>query len=79
MGERKQYYSLDLAKFICAVLIIILHTSPFASYSGILDFGFRSIITVIAVPFFFVSSGFLFFEKMNSLPNDKRNQYFFKY
>lgn len=76
--ERKQYGALDLAKFIAAILIIVLHTNPFSSYSSILNFGFRSIITVIAVPFFFITSGFLFCTKLNSL-NEDRSSYFKNY
>lgn len=65
--ERKQYYSLDVAKFIAALSVIILHTAPFQSYSGALNYGFRNIVTVVAVPFFFITSGFLFFSKLNAL------------
>lgn len=75
----KQYKSLDLAKFISAILIIVLHTAPFASYSKILTFGFRNIITVIAVPFFFLTSGFLAFKKIDALDKDKRGAYVFQY
>lgn len=75
MSERKQYGALDLAKFIAAILIIVLHTSPFSSYSSILNFGFRNIVTIIAVPFFFITSGFLFCTKLNSLSEDKGNYY----
>ena len=59
----KQYKSIDLFKFLGAFLIIILHTAPFSSYSKVLTFGLRNIITPIAVPFFFVASGFLTCEK----------------
>lgn len=75
----KQYKSLDVAKFIAAVLIIILHTAPFSSYSKILTFGIRNIATVVAVPFFFVTSGFLFFKKYDALPADKQKQYIRQY
>ncbi|MBO5907600.1 MAG: acyltransferase [Clostridia bacterium] len=75
----KQYKSLDLAKFVSAILIIILHTAPFATYSNVLNFGFRNIITVIAVPFFFLTSGFLAFKKIDSLEKGKRNAYVFQY
>lgn len=75
----KQYRSLDLAKFLCAILIIVLHTAPFASYSRALTFGFRNIVTVIAVPFFFLTSGFLAFKKINSLADEKRGAYVFSY
>lgn len=75
MSERKQYGALDLAKFIAAILIIVLHTSPFSSYNSILNFGFRSIVTIIAVPFFFITSGFLFCTKLNSLNEGKGTYY----
>lgn len=75
----KQYKSLDLAKFVCAILIIILHTAPFSSYSKALTFGFRNIVTVIAVPFFFLTSGFLFFKKLNTLAPEKQNDYLLYY
>jgi len=75
----KQYKTLDFAKFVCAILVIIIHTAPFSSYSSILDFGFRNIITVIAVPFFFLTSGFLAFKKLDSLDIEKKKTYIFQY
>lgn len=79
MHLRKRYVSLDIAKFICAWLIIILHTAPLASYSKMLSFGIRMIITVVAVPFFFASSGFLFFSKYNALTGVERKKYLLDY
>lgn len=79
MENRKQYRSLDAAKFVCASLIIILHTAPFSSYSSVLNFGFRNIITVVAVPFFFMTSGFLLFTKLNTLQSAEKSSYFKKY
>ncbi len=76
---RKQYSSLDLAKFICAILIIILHTAPLSSYSRLLTMGLRSIITVVAVPFFFITSGFLLFQKLNTLDAAEQKAYFIRY
>ena len=75
----KQYKSLDFAKFVCAILIIIIHTAPFASYSTALTFAFRNVITVIAVPFFFLTSGFLAFKKLDSLENGAKHGYIVKY
>ena len=79
MSERKQYKSLDVAKFISALLIIIIHTAPFSSYSKVLTFGFRNIVCVIAVPFFFFTSGFLAFKKLNSLEEEKKKEYIKSY
>ena len=75
----KQYKSIDLAKFVCAILIIILHTAPFASYSRVLTVGFRNIITPIAVPFFFVASGFIAFKKIDGLAGQEQTQYVIKH
>lgn len=56
----KSFVTLDIAKFLCAVLVIALHANPFESFSKVLAFADRHIITVVAVPFFFMCSGFLF-------------------
>ena len=77
--ERKQHRSLDLAKFIAAILIIILHTAPMQSYSGVLNYGFRHIVTIIAVPFFFITSGYLCFSKLNELDGEQQKSYMYKY
>ena len=69
--SRKNYWSLDIAKFICAVLIISAHfASEWGKFPKIIDYGFS--LYVIAVPFFFCCSGFLFFKKW--LPMDKGNR-----
>lgn len=75
----KQYKSIDAAKFLCAVLIIILHTAPFSSYSKALTFGLRNVVTVIAVPFFFAVSGFLTFQKLSSLRGAEQKVYIRRY
>ncbi len=76
----KQKSSLDIAKFICAILILIIHTNPFGSYSKALSFGFRNVVCVIAVPFFFCTSGYLLSEKLSSLANaGEKKAYMVKY
>ena len=76
----KQKSSLDIAKFLCAILVLIIHTDPFGSYSKALSFGFRNVICVVAVPFFFATSGYLLREKLGSLNTDgDQKQYMWKY
>lgn len=79
MNVRKQYNSLDLAKFIAAILIIIIHTGPFGEFNDIIGAGVRGIVTVVAVPFFFITSGFLFFGKLNTLDKTAKKDYFKQY
>lgn len=55
-------FSLDVAKFVCALLVIIIHTRPFSGLSDIIDFYLVDVIARIAVPLFFALSGYLFFN-----------------
>lgn len=72
-GERlsspKNYNGIDLVKFICSILVFMIHVNPFSkalfSNYAILNYGFQQGICRIAVPFFFVSSGFFLFKKMD--------------
>ena len=75
----KQKSSLDIAKFVSAILILIIHTNPFGSYSKLLSFGFRNVVCVIAVPFFFCASGYLLSEKLGALEEGARKGYMAKY
>lgn len=61
--EKKYYSAIDIVKIICAVLIVFIHTSPLESVNGTLNSLLVNYISRIAVPFFFISSGFLLFGK----------------
>ncbi len=77
--QRKNYWSLDIAKFVCALTVISAHfASEHGSFPTIIDYGFS--IYIIAVPFFFCCSGFLFFKKLNSLNSkEEKKAYFIQY
>lgn len=76
----KRKSSLDIAKFIGALMILIIHTNPFGSYSTLISFGFRNVICVIAVPFFFATSGYLLTGKLKALQTvQQQNNYMKKY
>lgn len=60
--------AVDLAKFICAVLIIMIHIPPFGktdtgSIYNYLNYGIQHYAARIAVPFFFISSGYFLYRK----------------
>lgn len=75
----KQKTSLDIAKFLCAILVLLIHVNPFGSYSKLLTFGLRNIVCVVAVPFFFCTSGYLLADKLNSLEDGAKRGYIGKY
>ena len=63
---KKNYTAIDIAKFICALLVVGIHTQPLGDrLSG--GGYFLTTLCRIAVPFFFVVSGFLFFSKETKL------------
>lgn len=62
--SKKLYYeNLDILKYICAILIIILHLRPFITFSNELDLAFNNIITRVCVPIFFVITGYFVAKK----------------
>ncbi len=64
LSNKTNYYnSIDLFKFIFSYFIIAIHTTPLVDISGNLEF-FTSVLWKIAVPFYFATSGFLFFKKL---------------
>ena len=60
----QQLNNLDITKFVCALLIVIIHASPLKNGSSMVNFYLRDVLARIAVPLFFAISGFLFFRKL---------------
>ena len=58
MKQKEQYAGLDYFRVIAALLVITIHTSPLSSVDITGDFVLTRIIARIAVPFFFMTSGF---------------------
>ena len=62
-SKKTNYENLDVLKYICAVLIVILHLRPFIDYSNEYDLAFNNIITRICVPIFFLITGYFVAKK----------------
>ncbi len=64
LPKKEYYYSIDAAKFICALLVVAVHCMPFGYSEAFLipNQIVRNYIARIAVPFFFVSSGYFYFK-----------------
>ena len=63
MNRNKNYSGIDCFRLIGALLIIAIHTSPLASFSETGDFILTRIIARVAVPFFFMTSGFFLISR----------------
>ncbi|MDR7079580.1 serine/alanine racemase [Neobacillus niacini] len=75
MKVSKEHFSiLDISKFIAALFVVFLHSSALSSYSVTLNWYTTELITRLAVPFFFVTSGFLSYNKL--INNNNNNASF---
>jgi len=59
----KSYTGIDYYRLIAALLIVAIHTSPLVSFSATGDFILTRIIARVAVPFFFMTSGFFLISR----------------
>ncbi|WP_455717576.1 acyltransferase family protein, partial [Anaerosporobacter sp.] len=64
-NEVKSFYGIDIVKFICAILVVSIHIAPFGSNEKLsfLNYWVQNYLARVAVPFFFVTSGFFLFRK----------------
>lgn len=58
--------SIDLFRYICAIMVVCIHTGPFSeSFPQLSDF-MKNIFPRIAVPFFFGVSGYFYIKKLEA-------------
>ena len=65
------YNNLDIFKFIMAICVIAIHTHPLENISNNIILQIYEEFVRLAVPFFFMASGFLLFNKINLDERDK--------
>lgn len=56
--------SIDIFRYICAILVVIIHTHPLSDLNANADYITSQIITRIGVPFFFAVAGFFYSQKI---------------
>ncbi|MBQ5439196.1 MAG: hypothetical protein IIT49_00240 [Clostridia bacterium] len=71
MPSNYRFNCMDLVKFICAILVLMIHVRPFdpqklgAEDFTNINFILKNHICRLAVPFYFTASGFLLFKKID--------------
>lgn len=65
-AAKGRYSSIDIFRYICAILVIAIHTGPFAEMNPAAGFAAKEIIPRIAVPFFFMASGYFYIKKLRN-------------
>ncbi|MEE0265598.1 MAG: acyltransferase family protein [Acutalibacteraceae bacterium] len=88
INQRKNYNGIDVIKFLCSVLVFFIHIPLFyapvdgdlTTVQKSLNFILQQYVCRLAVPFFFVSSGFFLFKKAlgEKLDVDRVKNYCFK-
>ena len=68
---KKQYAAVDIAKYVSALLVVCIHTFPFIDINEMLNTYFIQTICCLAVPFFFMISGYFLFRKIRNEEEDK--------
>ena len=65
----ENYNAIDLVKFLCAIMVFTIHFPPFAVENStakqMLNFLLQNCLCRLAVPFYFIVSGFFLFRKMS--------------
>ena len=62
-SAQQGYKDINYFRMVAALLVVAIHTSPLWSYSQLGDFILTRMIARVAVPFFFMTTGFFVWGK----------------
>ena len=63
--EKKSFLGLDIFKFTMAVIVVAIHTRPFINLNSSMYLQIWTTIAHLAVPYFFMASGYLLFFRFD--------------
>lgn len=66
MNKHRDYSGIDFFRMVAALLIVAIHVSPLSGISASADFVLTRIFARLAVPFFFMTSGFFLISRHTS-------------
>lgn len=73
MTDSREYAGVDYFRVIAALLVVAIHISPLGNINETADFILTRIIGRVAVPFFFMTSGFFIFSDPQKSENRIKN------
>ena len=76
MSRERYDTGIDWLRLAAAILVIAIHTSPLADFSETGDFILTRILARIAVPFFFITSGYFLLSRYHD--SDRKLRHFLK-
>lgn len=74
MKKYEDYSGIDYFRFLAALLVVAIHTSPLADINKTGDFILTRVLARVAVPFFLMTSGFFLISEYTE-STEKRNQF----
>ncbi len=77
-NKREEYAGIDKFRIVAAIMIIAIHTSPLVSISHEADFVLPRIIARVAVPVFFMCTGYFLIHGCIE-PQENRKRIFFRF
>ena len=76
--EIKRNNSIDIFRLVCALLVVVIHTHPFADQNEIVGFIAVDVLPRMAVPFFFCVSGYYYHNALQRNGTIAIHETFFK-
>ena len=76
MSRERYDTGIDWLRLAAAILVIAIHTSPLADFSETGNFILTRVLARIAVPFFFITSGYLLLSRYHD--SDRKLRHFLK-
>lgn len=62
----KRNCSVDIFRYVCALMVVAIHTHPFEDVDPTLGYIFTQILPRMGVPFFFAVAGYFYIQKLES-------------
>ncbi len=62
--EKVRNCSIDIFRYVCAIMVVGIHTQPLSGFSYEAGYIFSNIVPRIAVPFFFAAAGYFYVQKL---------------
>lgn len=69
--SKKSYAAVDVFKFFFAICIVALHTKALDLFPHTLNYMITKVVFRVAVPYFFVASGFFLGKKLIDMPKEE--------
>lgn len=63
---KKRNCSVDIFRYVCAVMVVAIHTHPMQDIHPTLGYVFTQVLPRMGVPFFFAVAGYFYMQKLQS-------------